>query len=189
MPRTQVFGDQVDDGTIQRVDLDFETTGQAVVRRIIAGVGISITEDGVDTGTGDVTINTAAADVDALKRITSTLVNKVPGAGDAYLTHDGQVAHSNVPIILTNTFELQEATIAVNVTDTNAYALRIYDISGVPTLVATLVTLTAGSLKATATGLTVNLPADDYGLILERTAGSGASTFDNVVTTILIEKQ
>ncbi len=186
MPRTQIFGDQVDDTTITRVDLNFETAGQAVTRKIIAGTGVTISEDGVDAGTGDVTINSEA---DAVQRITSTLANKVPGAGDSYLTHDGQIAHSNVPIILTDTFELQEATISVNVIDTNEYTLRIYDISGTPTLIASLVVLTASSLKAVATGLTINLPADDYGLILERTAGSGSSTFDNVVATILIERQ
>ena len=60
MPLTQVRGGQVQDGSIQRVDLDVATAGQAVIRKVIAGNGISIGYDGVDSGTGDVTVNMAA---------------------------------------------------------------------------------------------------------------------------------
>jgi len=54
---TQLNTAQVKDGTISRDDLDITTVGKAVVRRIIAGTNVTITETGVDTGTGDVTIN------------------------------------------------------------------------------------------------------------------------------------
>ena len=57
MARTQVTGLQILDGSIKRDDLDIATNGQAVVRRIIAGTNINISSTGVDTGTGDVTIN------------------------------------------------------------------------------------------------------------------------------------
>ena len=60
MPLTQVRGGQVQDGSIQRVDLDVSTAGQAVIRKVIQGNGISIGYDGVDSGTGDVTVNLAA---------------------------------------------------------------------------------------------------------------------------------
>ena len=57
MAVTEVRGGQIKDTSIQRVDLDIATTGQAVTRRIIAGTNITIGSTGVDTGTGDVTIN------------------------------------------------------------------------------------------------------------------------------------
>lgn len=43
-------------GSIGRSQLNVDTVGQAVVRKIIAGVGIGITSTGVDSGTGDVTV-------------------------------------------------------------------------------------------------------------------------------------
>lgn len=57
MGATQLKGKQVLDGSIQRVDLDVSTTGQAVITKIIQGTGISLSSTGVDAGTGDVTIN------------------------------------------------------------------------------------------------------------------------------------
>jgi len=60
MARTQATGVQIADETVQRSDLDSVTAGQAVIKKIIAGTGISISFTGVDAGTGDVTINTTA---------------------------------------------------------------------------------------------------------------------------------
>lgn len=60
MPKTEVRGAQIKDTSVQRADLDTSTTGQAVTTRIIAGTNINIGSTGVDTGTGDVTINMSA---------------------------------------------------------------------------------------------------------------------------------
>jgi hypothetical protein len=57
MAATQPRGGQILDGSIQRVDLDVSTVGQAVIRKVIQGTGISMTATGADAGTGDVTIN------------------------------------------------------------------------------------------------------------------------------------
>ena len=57
MPRTEVRGGQVQDGSVQRVDLDISTAGQAVITKAIAGAGIKSTQTGVDFGTGDVTLS------------------------------------------------------------------------------------------------------------------------------------
>lgn len=56
MSQTQFRGTQVNDRTITRDDLDVATAGKAVVRKIIAGSGVSLVFTGVDSGTGDVTI-------------------------------------------------------------------------------------------------------------------------------------
>jgi hypothetical protein len=57
MALTQVRGGQVQDGSIQRVDLDVSTVGQAVIRKLITGTGLSQSYDGADSGTGDVTVS------------------------------------------------------------------------------------------------------------------------------------
>lgn len=188
MPRTQIGGEQVWDQTIRRADLNVDDSGDAVVRRIVAGVGIYITEDGADTGTGDVTVNAdPVAQVDAVQRIPMTLEGKVNGGGASYLTHDGQIFHSAVPIILANDYELQQVSIAVNTSDgSRDYVIRVYDISGAPSLVATILTLSSGSDSDSATGLTVSLPSGEYGFTIERTSGSGSSSFNKVVVSVLI---
>jgi hypothetical protein len=57
LARTQVTGKEIRDESIQRDDLDVVTTGQAVVRKILAGNNVEIDFTGIDSGTGDVTIN------------------------------------------------------------------------------------------------------------------------------------
>lgn len=70
MGRTFLTGGQVKDGSVQKVDLDTTTTGQAVITKVIAGTSISISSTGVDAGTGDVTVNlggTVASDISSLQ--------------------------------------------------------------------------------------------------------------------------
>ncbi len=57
MARTQFKGSQVGDGTVERNDLNASTPGQAVIRRLLAGTGVTLDSTGPDSGTGDVTIN------------------------------------------------------------------------------------------------------------------------------------
>jgi len=57
MPRQEFTGYQIKDGTIYREDLNISITGKSVVRRILPGSGVSLSSTGVDSGTGDVTIN------------------------------------------------------------------------------------------------------------------------------------
>lgn len=57
MARTEVTGRQIKDSTVQRDDLDTATVGQAVVRKIVQGSGVTISSTGADSGTGDVEIN------------------------------------------------------------------------------------------------------------------------------------
>jgi hypothetical protein len=57
MPVTGLRGRQILDGDIVRADLNVTSSGSAVTRRIVAGTNISLSSTGVDTGTGDVTIN------------------------------------------------------------------------------------------------------------------------------------
>lgn len=56
MAKTDIRSGQVRDGEIRRANLNTADSGDAVVTRLVAGSGISLSETGVDTGTGDVTI-------------------------------------------------------------------------------------------------------------------------------------
>ena len=57
MPVTTLRGRQVLDGDITRADVNTSTAGSAVITKVIAGTGISISSTGADAGTGDVTID------------------------------------------------------------------------------------------------------------------------------------
>lgn len=56
MPKTEVRSAQIKDATVGRSDINSTTAGEAVVVKIVAGTGVSISSTGADTGTGDVTI-------------------------------------------------------------------------------------------------------------------------------------
>lgn len=59
MARTEVRSSQIKDQGVTRDDLNTTTAGKAVVTKVIAGSGVSISSTGVDTGTGDVTVNSS----------------------------------------------------------------------------------------------------------------------------------
>lgn len=56
MPATVLRSGQIRDDGILREDLNTTIASSAVIRKIIAGAGISFSSTGIDTGTGDVTI-------------------------------------------------------------------------------------------------------------------------------------
>lgn len=57
MGRTQIIGDQIKDGTISREDLNTQTSGKAVITKVLPGQGLSSQCTGIDEGTGDVTLS------------------------------------------------------------------------------------------------------------------------------------
>lgn len=59
MPKTEVRSAQILNATVGRSDINVATPGEAVVTKIVAGTGITISGTGADTGTGDVTLNAA----------------------------------------------------------------------------------------------------------------------------------
>jgi hypothetical protein len=66
MAKTQVRSLQIEDQGIWREDLNTTTSGKAIITKIVAGTGISISSTGVDDGTGDVTINATATGIPVL---------------------------------------------------------------------------------------------------------------------------
>jgi phage-related tail fiber protein len=59
MSRTEIKSIQIKDQEVKRSDLNDTVSGQAVVKRLIAGTGITLSSTGIDTGTGDVTISSS----------------------------------------------------------------------------------------------------------------------------------
>jgi len=67
MARTEVRSAQIKDSTVGRADIDTVTPGAAIVAKIVAGSGVSLSWTGADSGTGDVTItNTASGSGDVV---------------------------------------------------------------------------------------------------------------------------
>jgi hypothetical protein len=63
MTRTNVTGRLIQDGSVQREDLNVSSSGQAVITKVIAGEGVTISSTGIDPGTGDVTISAAISGI------------------------------------------------------------------------------------------------------------------------------
>jgi hypothetical protein len=72
LAKTEIRGGQIKDTSVQRSDLDISTIGEAVVRRIIAGTNVTLGSTGVDTGTGDVTINSSGGGGFTWSEVTGT---------------------------------------------------------------------------------------------------------------------
>lgn len=130
MARTNVRGSQINDGSVQRVDLDTTTTGQAVIRKVIAGTGISISQTGVDSGTGDVTVGLSVPVVIANGGTGQTTrqaaINSLTDASLAssghVLTRDGSgnAIFSAIPYPVTSVFGRTGAVVAQSGDYTNA---------------------------------------------------------------------
>lgn len=61
MARTEVKTKNIFDGAVTRDDLNSLTSGQAVIKKLVAGTNVTLSSTGADTGTGDVTVNLSGA--------------------------------------------------------------------------------------------------------------------------------
>ena len=52
--------EQIPSNSVRRDNINTTTSGEAVIRKVIAGTNISVTSTGADAGTGDVTVNAAS---------------------------------------------------------------------------------------------------------------------------------
>jgi hypothetical protein len=97
MSKTELSGKQVKDGSVQRVDLDVSTSGQAVTTKIVAGDNISLSSTGVDAGTGDVTVSlggTIASDITSLQSADTTLQANIDAEESARIAGDASTLAS-----------------------------------------------------------------------------------------------
>lgn len=171
---------------IGNTKLDILGTGTSVITKIIAGLGVSITETGVDAGTGFVTVNVAGQ----FRFLHATLPTPVPGSGESFLRNQGNIPHSIVPVVLEVNYQLKEVSIAVNKADaSNDYTVRFYtDPAGTPSLQHSPLVLASTNLTADATGLSLTMNSGNWGVSLARTSGSGGSEFKEAVVSFLIVK-
>lgn len=116
MPRTLLDTNQFDG--VQRDDLDITSTGQAVVRKLVQGTGITLNSSGVDAGTGDVTV---ALNINGL-----TLDGSPDFAADYFVTYDADAStHKKVLLpklesgVYTPTY-----TALTNISAITAYAIQ-----------------------------------------------------------------
>ncbi len=169
---------------IGNTKLDILGSGTSVTTKIIAGTGVSITETGADTGTGFVTINVAR------RFLHATLPTPVPGSGESFLRHQGNIPHSIVPVVLEVNYQLKEVSIAVDKADaSNGYTVKFYtDPAGTPSLQHSPLVLASTNLTAAVTGLSLAMNSGDWGVSLDRTSGSGGSDFKNIIVSFLIVK-
>lgn len=83
MARTQVRTQQVEDGGIQRVDLNTTTAGSAVIAKVVKGNGIQLGSTGADAGTGDVTVGLETVVVAGTKpKVTYDVYGRVTAGAD-----------------------------------------------------------------------------------------------------------
>lgn len=95
MPRTQVRSDDIGDSEVKRQDLNITTPSEAVIRKVVAGDYISLSETGADPGTGDVTINVTPVTGDVYYRLSYLFGEN--GTSGAYL-HVGSSEKSGYTI-------------------------------------------------------------------------------------------
>lgn len=87
MARTFIGGALVEDGSIERADLNTADTGKAVIRKVVAGTGIQISSTGADAGTGDVTVSTTGGMASVA---TDTALRAATGSDGAIINHTGR---------------------------------------------------------------------------------------------------
>lgn len=71
MANTNIRSRQIKDGDVLRADVNTSTSGSALITKVIAGTGISLSSTGADAGTGDVTV-TVNASLDNLSDVVIT---------------------------------------------------------------------------------------------------------------------
>ena len=100
---------QVQPGTITRALHNTTTAGSAVINKVIAGTGITLSSTGADAGTGDVTINSAAGSFPGAGVGKSTgsawgTSYGVSGTGPNLLSNAGPVHAAGTTTIAAQTF-------------------------------------------------------------------------------------
>lgn len=93
MAVTNVRGRQLRDDDVTRADLNTTVSGSAVVRQVFSGTGLTQSQTGVDTGTGDVTLSLSTSGVSAGTYGSSTIIPVI--TVDAY----GRVTNVNTATV------------------------------------------------------------------------------------------
>lgn len=112
---------------VQRDDIDVATTTKALITKVIQGTGVSISSSGVDSGTGDVTVN---INIKGL-----TLDSSPDYTADFFATYDASAStHKkvNLPVLAHGTYT-PTITGTSNVDSTTSYAWQYLRVGSVVT--------------------------------------------------------
>jgi len=193
MPRTQIPSEQIDDQGVTRVDLNTDTAGSAVITKIVAGTNITITETGVDTGTGDVTVNASGGGGTPKVKLQYYSNQRVPDNSVRFLRHGANtnIGHDVVPIVLEAAHTLVGIAMATNKDDGNTdYEVALYrNMRNTPIWVADLLTYPEGSEYSTWDGLSIAMTNTiEYGIGIRKTAcGNNDSAFNKIIVILSLE--
>lgn len=187
MAATLIRGKQVLDEGIQRSDLNVTTAGEAVIRKAIAGAGITLTSTGVDAGTGDVTISAKSFGAVTLTNntvaTTETIVARWSIAANALASGDNLdlILAGQVSSTATLTFRVRFGT-AGTIADALlcTFTVSAAGVANAYHFLETLVSILS-STTATATGTSVLAAA----VVGNATAAFAAATVNLTVANFL----
>ncbi len=187
MAATLIRGKQVLDEGIQRSDLNVTTAGEAVIRKAIAGAGITLTSTGVDAGTGDVTISAKSFGAVTLTNntvaTTETIVARWSIAANALASGDNLdlILAGQVSSTATLTFRVRFGT-AGTIADALlcTFTVSAAGVANAYHFLKTLVSILS-STTATATGTSVLAAA----VVGNATAAFAAATVNLTVANFL----
>lgn len=137
MSKTLLESDEI--GSVQRNDFDITTTGQAVITKVIAGTGVTISSTGINPGTGDVTINAAAGGGSGITRSIINISTTTTGAATAAVDY---------VYLCTGTFTF---TLPTAIGNTNTYTVK-----NVGTGTITITTTSAQTIDAGTAPITIS---------------------------------
>jgi len=115
MARTGLSGLQIKDRSIQKDDIDVQTTGHAVITSVSVteGQGVSISSSGADAGTGDVTLSIDRDSIDKTYNHNQMSpaevwtihhnLNKYPSVAVFDSTGDGELVYGDIAYVDANT--------------------------------------------------------------------------------------
>jgi len=141
MPRTEITGDQVRDGTltgediedggIYRQDLNITSTGKAVVRKVTTSTGLSYTYTGVDAGTGDVILTVSTGYVAVVHRPLDQLVHNIAETAYYEITRSGtQISKETWWTTAGKTIKIREIDYTYSGAFVSQIVTKQYDILG-----------------------------------------------------------
>lgn len=130
MARTQITGSLIENSSVLRSDINTTISGEALITKVLVNSPLTISNTGVDSGTGDVTLglstsnlvtsfNTRTGAVTLLGSDVTTALGFTPASGNQTITLSGDVTGSGATAItatLANTAVTPGSYTSANIT-------------------------------------------------------------------------
>ena len=175
---------------VTKTKLDVSTPGDAVITQVVAGAGVSISETGVDSGTGEVTINASAAGQKTWLSYMCNRDDKWEKSGLTWMKHEEKVPHNEVGFYIPVATVLKYIWVTVDKVDNSEdWQIRLYrnPTTGSRVLVKNPVMVT-GQRTYVFGPFTDALVAGEYGMAGRKNGGaSNDSNFEMIAAGIVVE--